>query len=112
MTAKQNQTANSALALGTINTNITGLPSGEPVSRISVETTVNSISTGDGLIVLDSTPELGLAAGQTLTLVQDLKSVGRIRIQSITDTYAIANILPGSKGTAKLNSGSVVQLLL
>lgn len=111
VTAKQNPSSGST-ALGGINTSVAGLPSGEPISRIRLETTINSISTSDGIIVLNSTPELGLAAGQTVTLVQDLKSVGRVRIQSITDTYAVGNILPGSKGTSKLDSGSTVQLLL
>lgn len=85
---------------------------GEPIQRIKLETTVNSISTADGLIVLDSKPELGLTAGQTITLVQDLKSVGKVQIERVEEDYAVANILPGSTGTKKLSSGSKVQLLL
>ena len=110
VTNRQNPTA--AGGLGSINTSVTSLSSGEPIQRIRLETTVNSISTDAGLIVLASTPELGLAAGQTIVLVQDLKSVGKVQIQSVEDTYAIANILPGSTGASKLDTGSKVQLLL
>lgn len=110
VTDRQNPTSSGGL--GSINTSVTSLSSGEPIQRIRLETTVNSISTDAGLIVLDSTPELGLSAGQTIILVQDLKSVGKVQIQSVKDNHAIANILPGSSGTSKLNSGSKVQLLL
>jgi DNA repair exonuclease SbcCD ATPase subunit len=95
-----------------INTSLASLTSGEPISRIRLETKIKSISTSDGLIVLESNPDLGLTAGQTITLVQDLKSVGKVQIQEITDNYAIANILPGSTSSKKLSSGSTVQLLL
>lgn len=111
VSAKRNPSGSQAQ--GGINTSITSLsPGGEPISRIRLETTVNSISTVDGLIVLDTNPELGLSAGQTITLVQNLKSVGKIQIQSTTEDHAIANILPGSTGTKKLSPGSKVQLLL
>jgi septal ring factor EnvC (AmiA/AmiB activator) len=96
-----------------INTSLTSFsPGGEPIQRIRLETTVNSVSAADGLIVLDSKPELGLSAGQIITLVQDLKAVGKIQIEKIENNYAVANILPGSSGTKKLSSGSTVQLLL
>lgn len=111
VTDKQNPGATTG-ARGGINTSMTPLSSGQPIQRIRLETTVNSINTAAGLIVLDNTPELGLAAGQTIILVQDLKSVGKVQIQSVKDNYAIANILPGSSGASKLDTGSVVQLLL
>jgi septal ring factor EnvC (AmiA/AmiB activator) len=102
-----------AESLKGIDTSIASLSlGGEPIQRIRLETTVNSIRATDGLIVLDSKPELGLSAGQTITLVQDLKSVGKVQIQRIEEDYAVANILPGSTGTQKLTSGSKVQLLL
>lgn len=87
-------------------------PDGEPIGRIRLETTVNSISPADGLIVLDTFPEFDFADGQTITLVQDLKAVGKIQIQKVEEGYAVANILPGSTGANKLRSGSKVQLLL
>lgn len=106
--SKKNQAGPS---IGGINTQLTSVD-GQPVQRIKLETTVNSISTADGLIVLNSTPELGLAEGQTIILVQDLKSVGKVQIQSVTDIYAVANILPGTMKGTQLSSGSTVQLLL
>lgn len=110
VTAKKQATGE--LTLGGINTSISPLTSGEAASRITIETTVNSISTESGLIVLNTSPELRLAPGQTITLVQNMKSVGKVKIQSTTDSYAVANILPGSTGTSKLDSGSTVQLLV
>ena len=110
VTAKQNPTSSGGLS--SFNTSITSLTSGEPIQRIRLETTVNSVSYNDGLIVLDSTPELGLTVGQTIILVQGLKSVGKIQIQAVEDNYAVANILPGASGVWKLDSGDKVQLLL
>lgn len=102
-----------AKSLKDIDTSIGSLSlGGEPIQRIKLETTVNSISTADGLIVLDSNEDLGLSTGQTITLVQNLKSVGKVQIQKIEENYAVGNILPGSTGTKKLSSGSKVRLLL
>jgi len=99
--------------LGQIDTTIRSLSlGGEPIKRIRLETTVNSVSQADGMVVLDKTPELELSAGQTVILVQNLQSVGKVQIQTVTDTYAIANILPGSDESSKLIPGSTVQLLL
>ncbi|MGB1128187.1 MAG: hypothetical protein ACPG3X_07455 [Opitutales bacterium] len=81
-----------------------------PTFSIGAETTIQSISPENGLIVLNSTPALGLAPGQTITLVQDLKAVGKVQIQSVTDAYAVANILPGPSARS-LGTGSKVQLL-
>lgn len=81
-----------------------------PTFSIGAETTIQSISAENGLIVLNSTPALGLAPGQTITLVQDLKAVGKVQIQSVTDAYAVANILPGPTARS-LGTGSKVQLL-
>lgn len=108
LTAKQEKVD----ALKEIDTSVGLLsPSGEPIKRIKIETTVDSISPSDGLIVLNSNPEMGLSQGQTLTLVQNLKSMGKVNIQRVEDSYAIANIMPGSAGANKLSSGSKVQLL-
>jgi len=98
--------------IGAIDTSVSSLLPGAPISRLKLETTINSISMADGLIVLNTTSELGLSAGQTITLVQNMKAVAKVQIQSIKDDYAVANILPGSSGTKKLNSGSTVQILL
>lgn len=95
-----------------IDTSFSSLISGEPISRLKLKTTISSVSVTDGLIVLDTTPDLDFSAGQTITLVQNMKSVGKVRIESVEDDYAVANILPGSSGTEKLSSGSTVQILL
>ena len=73
-------------------------------------TTIASISPSDGILILDSTPELGLTTGLQLTLIKDLQSVGKVQIVKVTDTYAVANILPGSN-THVLSTGTTIQLL-
>ena len=89
------------------------LNAGDPINRMRLETTIDSVSSADGLIVLKNNPELQLAEGQTLILVQDMNSAAKVRIQSITDEHAVANILPDKNTSAKkLSSGSVVELLL
>ena len=98
--------------IASIDTSVASLLPGEPIKRLKLETTINSISTAEGLLVLDTTNELGLSVGQTITLVQNMQAVAKVQIQSIKENYAIANILPGSSGTNKLNSGSTVQILL
>lgn len=104
--------ASSPSGIAAIDTSVASLVPGEPIpSRLKLETTVDSISTADGLIVLNTTPELGLSAGQTITLVQNMQAVGKVQIQSIKDGYAVADILPGSSGTKKLSSGNTVQIL-
>ncbi len=81
----------------------------QPAS-IGAKTTIASISAADGILILDNTPELGLTAGSQLTLIKDLKAYGKVQITKVTDTYAIANILPGSN-TKELTEGATVKLL-
>lgn len=95
-----------------IDTSVSSLLPGKPIDRLKLETTVNSVSAADGLIVLKTSPDFDFFAGQTITLVQNMKSVGKVQIESVEDNYAVGNILPGSSGTKKLSSGSTVQLLL
>ncbi len=79
-------------------------------ASIGLETTIASISAENGLIVLDTTPELALTPGTEVTLVQDLKALGKVRIISNQDNLAVANILPGAK-TRALIPGITVSLL-
>ncbi|CAA6676990.1 MULTISPECIES: hypothetical protein [unclassified Lentimonas] len=84
------------------------MPAAQPAS-IGTATTVASISTENGIIVLNSTPELGLAMGATITLIQDLTALGKVQITKVTETLAIANILPGTK--LDLDAGDTVKIL-
>lgn len=68
----------------------------QPAS-IGATATIASISTESGIIILNSTPELGLAVGSQITLIQDLKALGKVQITKVTDQLAVANILPGAK---------------
>lgn len=108
------QTANvTGRGIVAIDTSLGTLLPGEPVSqRLKLETTINSIRSAEGLIVLNTTEDLGLSEGQTITLVQNMKPVGKVQIQTIEENYAIANILSDSSETKKLSSGSTVQILL
>lgn len=84
-------------------------PAAKPAS-IGTATTVASISTSNGILILDSTPELGLAAGAQITLIQDLTALGKVQITQVTDTLAVANILPGAD-FKKLAQGDSVKIL-
>jgi septal ring factor EnvC (AmiA/AmiB activator) len=84
-------------------------PPVQPAS-IGTETTIASISSNDGIIVLDTTAELGLSAGSQITLVQGFKALGKIQITEVTEKFAIANILPGTS-TRGLSAGATVKLL-
>lgn len=83
-------------------------PAAQPAS-IGAATTVASISTENGIIVLNSTPDLGLSTGAEVTLIQDLTALGKIKITQVTNSLAVANILPGTK--LKLNAGDTVKIL-
>ena len=83
-------------------------PAAQPAS-IGTETTVASISTANGIIILNSTPALGLTVGSEITLIQDLKALGKVQITKVTETLAIANILPGTK--LRLSKGDTVKIL-
>ena len=83
-------------------------PAAQPAT-IGAATTVASISSENGIVVLNSTPELGLATGAEITLIQGLTALGKVQITQVTETLAIANILPGTK--LKLNAGDTVKIL-
>lgn len=113
VTATQTTSKGGPSGIEAINTSVDALVPGQPISgRLKLETTINSVRAAEGLIVLNTTKELGLSEGQTITLVQNMKSVGKVQIQTVEEDYAIANILPGSSGAKKLSSGSTVQILL
>lgn len=79
-------------------------------ASIGTKTTIASVSAANGLLVLDSTPELELNPGTEVTLIKDLTAIGKVKIISNQDNLAVANILPGAK-TRQLTSGSTVNLL-
>lgn len=85
----------------------TGLAS----SGNNLETTVNSISANDGMMVFDSSAELGLSAGQTFIVFSGKKTVAKIQVHSTTESHAIANILPSSAGKGNVKPGSTVKLV-
>lgn len=80
-----------------------------PVS-IGPETTIQSISNKSGLIILANNDELQLSAGNEVTLVQNMKALGKISITQITEDLVLANILPGAR-TGGLSESSTVKIL-
>jgi uncharacterized protein (DUF3084 family) len=81
----------------------------QPAS-IGAETTVASISLSDGILILNNRPELGLTPGVEVSLIQDLKALGKVRVNKISGNYVIANILPGTT-LRSLDIGDAVKLL-
>ena len=81
----------------------------QPAS-IGDATTVASISTADGIIILNASPELGLSAGSQITLIQDLKALGKIRITQVTEQLAVADILPGTS-LRGLSKGDTIKVM-
>ena len=79
-------------------------------ATLGSEATITKVSADDGLIVLNASPELGLDSGLELTLVKDLKAIGKVQVVEAEGSYALANILPGTKA-AGLEEGSIVNLL-
>ena len=79
-------------------------------ATIGVETTIASVSIADGLIILNTTPELGLTPGTSVTLVKELTAIAKIQVFENQGDYAIANILPGAK-SRKLTAGLTVKIL-
>jgi len=79
-------------------------------ATIGAATTVASISTSDGLIILDSSPELGLSIGSEVTLIKDLKALGKIRITQVTEQFAVANILVGTR-LRGLSKGDTIKVM-
>ena len=79
-------------------------------ATIGAATTVASISTSDGIIILDASPELGLSVGSEITLIQDLKALGKIRIIQVNEQLAVANILPGTR-LRGLSKGDTIKVM-
>lgn len=102
---------NSGLAVGSASPSGSQSDTGAAPTVNKLETTVNSVSTKNGMIVLDSRAELGLSAGQTFILFSGKKSVAKIRVHSTTDTHAIANILPSDAGKGNVKPGNAVNLV-
>jgi myosin heavy subunit len=84
----------------------------QPLPPVSIgpETTIQSINNESGLIVLANKPELQITPGSEITLVQDLKALGKISVIQTTEDLVVANILPGAK-TRGLSTGSTIKLL-
>lgn len=81
-----------------------------PSASIGPETTVQSINVKSGLIVLANNPELQLSAGSEVTLVKDMKAIGKISVTETTEEFIVANILPGAKARG-LSTGSTIKIL-
>lgn len=81
-----------------------------PTASIGAETTIQSLSAKDGLIVLANNPALGLTPGTTVSVIKDLKALGKITVVTVTDTLVVANLLPGAK-TRSMTEGSTISLL-
>ncbi|MGB0415539.1 MAG: hypothetical protein ACPGKS_01685 [Coraliomargarita sp.] len=79
-------------------------------ATLGSEATITKVSAEDGLVVLSASPDLDLNAGLEITLVKDLKALGKVQVVEAEGSYALANILPGTNA-AKLQEGSVVNLL-
>ncbi len=81
-----------------------------PTASIGPETTIQTVSPENGLIVLANSPELALTPGVELTLIKDLKALGKVKISQVADNVAVGNILPGAN-TRGMTAGSTVKLL-
>lgn len=79
-------------------------------AKLADNVTIASVNSSNGIVVLDAAPELGLAPGMNVTLIQDLKALGRVRVAKVDDNFAVANILPGTSAS-RLKEGSVVDIL-
>ena len=77
---------------------------------IGTEVTIASISPENGILILDQGTSLGLAPGTRVTLIKDMKAVGKVQISAVKENYTVANILPGTN-TSKLSAGTSVKLL-
>ena len=79
-------------------------------ARIAENVTIASVSSSDGILILEAAPELGLAPGMDVTLIQNLEALGKVRVAQINNNLAVANILPGTS-SHRLNEGAVVDIL-
>ncbi len=80
------------------------------LKAIKEETKIASLSTANGLIVLNTDEDLQLTPGTIITLVKDSEAVAKVKIINTNGSLAIANILPGSQldGVSK---GDTVKIL-
>jgi len=78
-------------------------------ASIGSETSVAAISSRDGIIVLDDAQNIGLTVGAEVTLIQGLTALGKIQVTKVTEQFAVANILPGTR--LKLAVGDSVKIL-
>lgn len=112
-TSSRQTTGNASLPSGSGNYSSGFVPTaGQPLPSVSIgpETTVQSISAESGLIVLANTPELQLSPGNQVTIIQNMKALGKISVTQTTDEFVVANILPGAKARG-LSAGSSIKLL-
>jgi len=79
-------------------------------ASIGATTTIASISTPDGIIILNASPELGLSVGSDITLIKGFKALGKIRIIQVTEQLAVANILPGTR-LRGLSKGDTIKVM-
>ncbi|MGB0257330.1 MAG: hypothetical protein ACPGES_01645 [Coraliomargarita sp.] len=79
-------------------------------AKLADNVTIASVDSSNGIVVLDAAPDLGLAPGMNVTLIKDLKALGRVRVAKIDNNFAVANILPGTSAS-RLKAGAVVDIL-
>lgn len=81
-----------------------------PVASLGAETTIQTVSADNGLVVLANNAELGLTPGTEVTLIADRKALGKIQVVELTEALVVANILPGASAQSMVE-GSTVSLL-
>jgi uncharacterized Zn ribbon protein/archaellum component FlaC len=79
-------------------------------ATIGEDVTIASISREDGLIVFNNSAALNLAPGATVTVIQDMKALGKVQVSQVKPAYTVANILPGTNAWS-IDSGSTVKIL-
>lgn len=79
-------------------------------NALNEETKIASISTENGILVLNANPTLKLKPGMTIKLAKEAEVIAQIKIINISGTLAIANILPGAK-LDNLAKGDTVKIL-
>ena len=80
------------------------------VNSIKEETKIASLSTENGIIVLDANEQLNLKPGMTVDLVKASKIIARVKIININGSLAIAYIRPGAN-LNDLSKGDTVKIL-
>ncbi len=79
-------------------------------AKLADNVTIASVNSGNGIVVLEAAPELGLAPGMNVTLIQDLEALGKVRVAKVDNNLAVANILPGTSAS-RLKAGAIVDIL-